>query len=82
MRIRPWVLRAVAALVVGLAEPYLEIAWKCRRGFETSEACVWGRAYLPLGRWMGLLLIAPATFVVLTLVARAWTSRRPDSPPD
>ena len=69
---RAVVLRIVVALMIGIAEPYLELAWKCRPGYETSEACVWARAYLPLSRWIGLLLIAPAAYVVLTLLAWLW----------
>ena len=68
-------IRIAIALVVGLAEPSIELAWKCREGFETSEACVWGKAYLPLSRALGLLIIAPAVFGLLTLVNRL--RRRP-----
>jgi hypothetical protein len=59
---------AAVALAIGLAEPPLEVAWKCRQGFETSEACVWGKSLLPLGRAVGLVLIAPMSFGVLLLV--------------
>jgi hypothetical protein len=62
----------LVALAVGLAEPSLEVAWKCRAGFETSEACVWGKSYLPLGRAIGLVFIAPLTFGVLMFVRGAW----------
>jgi hypothetical protein len=62
----------LVALVVGLAEPSLEVAWKCRAGFETSEACVWGRSYLPLGRAVGLVFVAPLTFGALMFVRGAW----------
>ena len=65
--------RVVIALAAGLVEPYAEIAWKCRAGFETSEACVWGKAYLPLGRVAGLVIIAPIAFATLSLAA--WLAR-------
>ena len=58
------------ALAVGVAEPPLEVAWKCRAGFESSEACVWGRALLPLGRAAGLVIITPITFGVLYCIRR------------
>lgn len=68
----------LVALAVGVAEPSLEVAWKCRAGFESSEACVWGRSYLPLGRAIGLVFIAPITFGILMFVRgtwRAWIGR-------
>jgi hypothetical protein len=68
----------VVALAVGLVEPSVEVAWKCRAGFETSEACVWGKSYLPLGRAIGLVFVAPLTFGMLMLLRgawRAWVSR-------
>jgi hypothetical protein len=64
--------RALIALATGIAEPYVEIAWRCRTGLETSEACVWGRALLPLGRWVAPLLVAPVVFVALTGMTWAW----------
>jgi len=69
-----WILLSLA-LAVGLVEPYLEIAWKCRQGFETSEACVWGRSFLPLGRVAGLVLVAPFAFLVLWVIRRVWRGR-------
>ncbi len=65
-------LMALAALGMGLAEPYAEVAWKCRAGFETTEACVWGRAYMPLGRVVALVVITPASFVVLLALNWGW----------
>ena len=75
-----WILLGLA-LAVGLTEPYLELAWKCRDGFEASEACVWGRSYLPLGRAAGLVLIAPLAFAVLWVSRAVWTRRGPRSRP-
>ena len=67
-------LGAAQAIIVGLVEPSMEVAWKCRSGHETTEACVWGRSYLPLSRALALLVIAPVTFAVLLLVRRLWRS--------
>ena len=75
-----WVLIGLA-LAVGLAEPYLELAWKCRAGLEASEACVWGRSYFPLSRVMGVALVAPLAFVALVIVRRVWTRRGETSRP-
>ena len=72
---RSLLLRAAIALAIGLIEPSLEIAWKCRTGLETTEACVWGRSYLPLGRAIGLVVIAPLAFAVLSLLMRACNTR-------
>ena len=69
---RPTLIRVGLALVIGLAEPYLEIAWKCRTGFEISEACVWGRSLFLLSRGAGLLIVAPLAFAVLTGIGHMW----------
>jgi hypothetical protein len=69
---RSIVVLACVALVIGLVEPSLEVAWKCRAGFESSEACVWGKSFLPLGRAVGLVIIAPLAFGVLLLLRSAW----------
>ena len=69
---RPVLICVGLALAVGVVEPYLELAWKCRHGFETSEACVWGRSLLPLGHAAGLLIVAPIAFVVLMLLRQVW----------
>ena len=74
-RTRSLLLQAAIALAIGLIEPSLEIAWKCRTGLETTEACVWGRSYLPLGRAIGLFVIAPLAFAAISLVRWAWSSR-------
>ena len=71
-------IRLGIALAVGLAEPSIELAWKCREGFQTSEACVWGRSYLPLSRALGLLIITPVVFGVLTLVSHLRKRGRSD----
>lgn len=66
--------RAAIALLVGIAFPNLEVAWNCRAGEAFSEACVWGRAYLPLMRWVEPVIVAPIVFLILTLWA--WWRRR------
>ena len=66
---------ALSALASGIVEPFAEVAWKCRTGFETSEACVWGRSYLPLGRVAGLVIVAPLAFGMLFLIRWAWQAR-------
>ena len=69
---------ACIALAIGLIEPSIELAWKCRQGFEISEGCVWGRSYMPLSRILGLLIITPVTFAILMVIRWAW---RPKTSP-
>ena len=69
------IVRMVAALAIGLAEPYAEIVWKCRAGFESSEACVWGKSLFTLSRAAGLVIVAPLAFAALTVVTVVWLRR-------
>lgn len=64
MKRSTWGLLAIA-VVIGLIEPHAELAFKCREGFEHSEACVWGRAYLPLGQVVVPLVVTPIAGVGL-----------------
>lgn len=68
--------RAVIALAIGLAEPYIEIAWKCRQGFESTEACVWGKSFFSLAQWLVPLIVTPVVYVVLSLIAWSWRQWR------
>jgi hypothetical protein len=69
----------VVALMIGLAFPYAELAWKCREGSSASEACVWGRAYFPITRWVEPLIVTPVVFLILLLALRllSYRSHRP-----
>jgi hypothetical protein len=78
---RSLLIRIGLALAIGVAEPYLELAWKCRQGLEASEACVWGRSLFPLSRAAGLLIVAPIAFVVLTIIGHLWWTRGSRSRP-
>jgi hypothetical protein len=40
-------------------------------GFAPSDACVWGRAYFPLARWLEPLIITPIVFAILRLIDRS-----------
>ena len=72
VRGRGFVPQLLAAILIGVLWPYVELAWKCRAGFESSEGCVWGRSYMPLSRWVEPLIVAPIAFFVLVLLALAW----------
>ena len=53
----------IAAVVVGVGLPQIEIALACRH--PLSEACVWGHAYLPLNVAATVLLLGVPTFLVV-----------------
>lgn len=74
-------IKVAIAAAAGLSYPYLELAWKCRAAAATSEACVWGRAYFPLMRWLEPLLVAPVAFLAIVLIHRL-ARRRPGRPAD
>lgn len=73
---RSRVLRLVLAIAVGLAAPEIELALKCGR--PDSEACVWGRAYMPVTRVLYFIAFGVATYALLTLVRR-FVERRGDN---
>ena len=66
----------LTALAVALAQPFVELIWKCRQGFETSEPCVWGKSLLPLTSSVGLIVVAPLLFGVLLFVRALWRAAR------
>jgi hypothetical protein len=66
---------AGVALATGLAIPALDVVWKCRAGFETSEACVWGKSLFPLMGAISLVILAPVLFGLLVLVRWLWRIR-------
>jgi hypothetical protein len=64
--------QAAVAVTIGVLWPYAELRWKCRAGFEHSEACVWGRSFFSLSRYVEPVIIAPVALVVLVLLTVAW----------
>jgi hypothetical protein len=71
---RSTVVLALAALVIALSQPFVEVIWHCREGYKATEGCVWGKSLLPLTVGIGLFLIAPIVFGVLCLIRAAWQS--------
>ena len=65
--------RAASALAMGLAAPHAELWVKCRA--PSSEACVWGRPYLPLTVPVYLVVFGGLTYLVLALASRARRTR-------
>jgi hypothetical protein len=79
LRRRGFLPQLLVAVVIGVVWPHAELLWKCRSGLEHSEACVWGRSYMPLSRWVEPAIVAPIAFFVLVLLGLAWrrlTARR------
>lgn len=73
------VLLALAAgLVVGVGYPFIDLALACR--IPTSEACVWGKAYLSLTLSVSVILLG-GTAAGLLYFALIWL-RRPKSRDD
>ncbi len=69
-------IRLAIAVLAALVEPPLEVAWKCRAGFEAAETCVWAKSLLPLGRIVAPLVIVPATLLVLLVLELVWGRMR------
>ena len=69
---RSTVILGVAALVIALSQPFIEVLWNCREGDRSSEACVWGKSLLPLTVGIGAVLVAPIVFGVLCLIRAVW----------
>jgi hypothetical protein len=76
------VVLGLVALVIALSQPFIEVIWNCRDGYQSSEGCVWGKSLLPLTAGIGLVLVAPIVFGVLCLIRAAWrTFTMKSSPP-
>ena len=65
-------------MAAGIAYPLIDLAIACRT--PTSEACVWGRAYLPLTLGVSLVLVG-GVVAALAYAALAW-KRQPRSNDD
>jgi hypothetical protein len=75
---RPVVILAIAVLFA-IGYPYLELAWKCRPSEVHSEACVWGRSYFSLSRWVEPVIIAPIAWAVMMVVSRLFAGGKPSA---
>lgn len=63
----------ILGAVVGTAYPLVDLALACRA--PESEACIWGKAYLPLSLGISIPLIGGVVAVVAYAVI-AWRNRR------
>lgn len=68
----PFLTALCAGLTVGIGYPFVDVALACRAPF--SEACVWGKAYLPLTLGLSVVILGGAVTGLLYAVLK-W--RRP-----
>ena len=68
-------LAAALSIAIGLAEPYVELAWKCRAGFEAMEPCVWGKAYFRVAQVATIVILSPLLFGLWFLLTRLATRK-------
>jgi hypothetical protein len=61
-------------LVVGVSYPLVDLGLACRA--PSSEACVWGKAYLPLTLGASVVLLG-SIVTALVYAALMWQRRRP-----
>jgi len=62
-----------AGLIAGVSYPAVDLALACRA--PSSEACVWGKAYLPLTFGVSLVLLG-GVVTALVYAALMWRRRR------
>lgn len=69
--------RVAGAIMIGVlagaAWPFVDVAWSCRA--PQSEACVWGKAYLPLSLGISIPLVGGVVAAV-AYALMAWRRRR------
>jgi MFS family permease len=74
-RARKILTAAVIGVAAGAALPFIDVAIACRA--PESEACVWGKAYLPLSLGISIAIIGSAV-AMLVYALLAWRSGRVD----
>ncbi len=67
--------RLLAAAAVAAAIPWVQVRITCWSD-PLSEACVWGKAYLPLSTGISLVVFTPAIFLIFWFIERALRKRR------
>ena len=70
----PFLIALCVGLIVGAGYPFVDVGLACRA--PTSEACVWGKAYLPLTLGVSLVVLG-GVVTALLYAALTWWRRRP-----
>lgn len=69
----PFLIALSVGLIVGVAYPFVDVVLACR--VPISEACVWGKAYLPLTLSVSVVVLGGVVAAVLYAVLM-WRRRR------
>ena len=69
----PFLTALCVGLTVGAGYPFVDVGLACRA--PTSEACVWGKAYLPLTLSVSVVVLGGAVTGLLYAVLM-WRRRR------
>jgi len=69
----PFLTALCVGLIVGIAYPIVDVGLACR--VPTSEACVWGKAYLPLTLAVSEVLLG-GIVTILVYAALMWRRRQ------
>ena len=64
---------AIVAMVVAVAIPILWVGFDCLSN-RTSEACVWGKSFMPL--FLGIAVVIGAPLLYLLAVAVGFVAQR------
>ena len=67
--------RLLASAAIAAAMPWAEVRLTCYRD-PFSEACVWGKAYLPLSTGVSMVVFMPLVFLILWLIERGFRRLR------
>lgn len=66
----PFLTALCVGLTVGIGYPFVDVALACRE--PISEACVWGKAYLPLTLGVSMVVLGGAVTGLLYAVLLWW----------
>ena len=73
MRRSAFITAVIVGLLAALGYPFVDLAIACRA--PTSEACVWGKAYLPLTLAISVVIVG-GTVTALAYTGLVWRRRR------
>ena len=74
----PFLTALCVGLIVGIGYPFVDVALACR--VPISEACVWGKAYLPLTLGLSVVIVGgPITGSLYVVLIRRRRSSGDDA---